>query len=247
MTRIIAHRGGALLWPENSLTAFRGALAAGADALECDVHLSADGEAMVMHDATLDRTSEGRGPLGARTASELAGVRLTGAGGEGVPRLLDLLGIVAGSSASLQVEVKADAAGRVDPRLLPRCLAEIDRAGPRARAEIIAFDAGTVAAAVAAGGLREVAWLFGAATLREIGLEGVLATAARLRVPAVETHEAALDAATLAALRGAGLRVGCWGANREPAIRRMLGLGADAIATDDPVLALALRDAARAG
>ncbi|MGH7342170.1 MAG: glycerophosphodiester phosphodiesterase family protein, partial [Candidatus Rokuibacteriota bacterium] len=51
--RIAAHRGGAGLWPENSLAAFAGALALGIDLLELDVHLSADGEVVVIHDATL--------------------------------------------------------------------------------------------------------------------------------------------------------------------------------------------------
>jgi len=77
--------------------------------------------------------------------------------------------------------------------------------------------------------------------LRHIGLEGVLAVARRAGAGMVETQEGAMDAALLGALRGAGLRVGAWGANHAPAIRRMLGLGLDAIATDDPVLALSLR------
>jgi glycerophosphoryl diester phosphodiesterase len=57
----------------------------------------------------------------------------------------------------------------------------------------------------------------------------------------VETHEAALDSELLGALRGAGLRVGAWGVNHAASIERMLALGVDAIATDDPVLAVAKR------
>ena len=59
-----AHRGGAALWPENSLLAFGNALALGVDYLELDVHLSRDGEVMVIHDATLERTTTGTGPDG---------------------------------------------------------------------------------------------------------------------------------------------------------------------------------------
>ncbi|HEY8613344.1 MAG TPA: glycerophosphodiester phosphodiesterase family protein, partial [Roseomonas sp.] len=160
MTEIIAHRGGAILWPENSMTAFRQAIAAGVDAVECDVHLSADGEPMVMHDATLDRTSNGRGPLGERMAAELSGVKLISAGGERLPRLSDLLALVAEGNAGLQVEVKANWHGRPDFDLLARVLAELDRFGLRSRTEIIVFEAEIAAAAVAAGGLRNVAWLF---------------------------------------------------------------------------------------
>jgi glycerophosphoryl diester phosphodiesterase len=241
MTEIIAHRGGAILWAENSMTAFREAIAAGVDAVECDVHLSADGEPMVMHDPTLDRTSNGRGPIGERTAAELAGVKLISAGGEGLPHLSDLLALVAESRVGLQVEVKANWQGRPDHALLARTLAELDRFGLRARTEIIVFEAEIAAAAVAAGGLRNVAWLFMPIMIRRLGPEGVVAVARRAGAPMVETHEMAMDEALLAALRGGGLRVAAWGANHAPSINRMLSLGVDAIATDDPVLALSLR------
>ena len=190
---------------------------------------------------TLDRTSNGRGPVAERSAAELAALRLIGAGGEGVPRLADLLALVAGGRGGIQIEVKADHQGRADRALLRKVLDALDGAGLRARAEIIVFEAEVAAAAVAAGGLRNVAWLFGPPMLRHIGLEGVLAVAQRAGVGMVETHEAAMDAALLGALRGAGLRVGAWGANHAPAIGRMLDLGLDAVATDDPVLALSLR------
>jgi glycerophosphoryl diester phosphodiesterase len=58
---VAAHRGGALLWPENSLTAFRHALALGVDYLETDVHLTSDGEVVVLHDPTFDRTTTDAG------------------------------------------------------------------------------------------------------------------------------------------------------------------------------------------
>jgi glycerophosphoryl diester phosphodiesterase len=69
---VFAHRGGAGLAPENTLPAFQRGLAEGADGLEFDVRLSADGVPMVIHDATLDRTTDGTGPVAARTAAELA-------------------------------------------------------------------------------------------------------------------------------------------------------------------------------
>ena len=77
-TEIASHRGGAFLWPENSLLAFRNALALPAEQLELDVHLSADGVPVVMHDATLDRTTDGSGPVRAKTTAELRRVRLRG-------------------------------------------------------------------------------------------------------------------------------------------------------------------------
>jgi glycerophosphoryl diester phosphodiesterase len=68
----IAHRGGSTLRPENTLAAFDHAVALGVDAIECDVHLSRDGEVVVIHDATLERTTEGTGPVAALTGAQLA-------------------------------------------------------------------------------------------------------------------------------------------------------------------------------
>ena len=64
MTRIAAHRGGGALWPENSLLAFQSAIALGSDLIELDVHQSRDGVVVVIHDATVDRTTEGAGAVG---------------------------------------------------------------------------------------------------------------------------------------------------------------------------------------
>src|SRR5690242_14287435 len=66
-----AHRGGSLLAPENTLVAFERGLSYGADALELDVHLTRDGEMVVFHDSTLERTTNGTGPIAARTLAEL--------------------------------------------------------------------------------------------------------------------------------------------------------------------------------
>lgn len=67
----IAHRGASDKAPENTLVAFERALEQGADALECDVHLSADGEVIVIHDETVDRTTDGHGPVAEMTVAEL--------------------------------------------------------------------------------------------------------------------------------------------------------------------------------
>ncbi|MGE0463637.1 MAG: glycerophosphodiester phosphodiesterase [Vicinamibacterales bacterium] len=71
---MFAHRGGAALAPENTLVAFEGGLSHGADGMELDVHLSRDGVPVVIHDATVDRTTNGTGPVASFTAAELAGL-----------------------------------------------------------------------------------------------------------------------------------------------------------------------------
>jgi glycerophosphoryl diester phosphodiesterase len=74
---VFAHRGGARLGPENTMLAFERGLGAGADGIECDVRLSADGVPVVIHDATLDRTTDRTGPVAALPACELALVDAT--------------------------------------------------------------------------------------------------------------------------------------------------------------------------
>jgi glycerophosphoryl diester phosphodiesterase len=82
---VIGHRGNRAHAPENTLVSLREAVALGADAVEFDLRVSLDGVLVVFHDATLDRTTDGNGPVAARTAAELgrldAGARFTSDGG----------------------------------------------------------------------------------------------------------------------------------------------------------------------
>lgn len=86
---VIAHRGASIEAPENTIAAFERAVELGADALELDVHLSADGQVVVLHDPTLDRTTNARGPVAARTVSDLrevdAGASFSPDGGRTFP------------------------------------------------------------------------------------------------------------------------------------------------------------------
>src|SRR5437660_4182396 len=113
----IAHRGGSKLRPENTLAAFDHAAPLGVDALECDVHLSRDRELVVIHDATLERTTDARGPVSSMTAAELArvdaGFHFTADGrqpfrdaGCGVPTLHQLLDRY--RDRMLIIEIKGD-------------------------------------------------------------------------------------------------------------------------------------------
>ena len=106
VARPIAHRGlhtGDARVPENSLAAFRAA-ADGGHPLELDVHLSADGVAVVFHDATLERMTGDPRPVAEVTSEELAGLRLLGSD-EHVPTLADVLALVEGRVPVL-VEIK---------------------------------------------------------------------------------------------------------------------------------------------
>jgi glycerophosphoryl diester phosphodiesterase len=238
---IVSHRGGAFLWPENSLEAFRQSLALPLEQAECDVHLSADGVPVVIHDAVLGRTTEAQGPVAALTAAELTRLRLRGAGHLRVPTLAEVAALFRGSAVQLQVEVKVAPGARPDPGLVAKSLAVLDAAGIRAQVRIIAFEADLAAAALRAGGLAGVIWLFEPRLVDAVGQEGVIGVARAHGFDFVETHVSALDEGFVARLRQAGLKVGAWGANHAETLRKAYALGLDAVATDDPVLALQLR------
>jgi len=244
MTRrpcIAAHRGGLFLWPENSARAFRESARLAIEQAECDVHLTADGEVVVMHDATLDRTTDASGPVVQKTLAEFRQARVRGTAGEAPPTLAEYLAILSGTPVAPRIEIKGDAQRRPYPGIVAKTLAALDAAGERSRAWIIGFQAEPMAECQAAGGLAGVAWLLEIPTLIDLGLEGVLAVAKRHGFAEIGMHERVLDAGLLGRLRAAGFGVGVWGANHEASIRRMIGLGVDLFATDDPPLAIRLR------
>ncbi len=246
-TRIAAHRGGALLWPENSLLAFRNALALGADLLETDVHLTADGEVVVLHDPTLERTTTGRGAVRNVRRADLAPLRLKARDGsvteEQVPTLAQLLDLLASGPAELLLEIKVDELRQRYPGIEEEVLGQLRERGLTGRTLIMAFETPTIER------LRQLD-----ATIRTVLLVG------RGRVeqarPAADevirwTREAGamvvgidyrvLDPQVLAAARRAGLTVAAWTVNEDGDLRRVLGLGVDIVISDRPDLALRLR------
>ena len=104
---VVAHRGSSYDFPEHSLQAYVDAIEVGADALECDVRLSADGQLVCLHDATIDRTSAGRGRVASMTLAELRAVEW-GPGVDGPLTLRELFELVAdcGRRVELAVETK---------------------------------------------------------------------------------------------------------------------------------------------
>ncbi len=239
--KIASHRGGALLWPENSLPAFRASAALALDQAECDVHLSADGAVVVIHDATLDRTTEATGPVVARRAAELAAIGLRGENAGHVPLLSDMLAALRDSPVAPRIEIKPDAAKQPYPGIVTRTLAALDQAGERARAWIIGFERDTMIEAQQAGGLAGVTWLFTRPDWQRIGARAAAVAARGHGFAEIGVAAASLDAEAVAILREAGVGIGVWGADDAATIRRMIGLGVDILATDNPKLALAIR------
>ena len=120
---VIAHRGGAGQWPENTLHAFRNAIESGADALEFDVHATSDGKLVVIHDATVDRTTDGSGRVDGMTWAALqeldAGYHWTPDGGASfpyrgmglkVPTLAEVLSTLPDARMIIELKAVSDAA-----------------------------------------------------------------------------------------------------------------------------------------
>lgn len=240
-TDIASHRGGAFLWPENSLLAVRHSLEWPVEQVEFDVHASADGEPVVIHDATLDRTTDGSGPVAAMRWAELRRLRLRGTGGETVPHLADVVGLIAASSQLVRMEIKADGQGRPYPGLVERCVAVLDAAGQRGRCVLMSFEAATVAEGTALGGFRDRVLLVESRPLRGMRPSDAVVAALSCGASELGVHVSVADEPLRDALRGAGLRLSVWGANHAPTVRRALALGVDAMASDDPPLAARLR------
>lgn len=239
--QIASHRGGAFLWPENSALAFRRSVALAVEQLELDVHLTADGHAVVMHDATLERTSDGQGAVRDRTLDDLRGLRLKGTDGEGIPTLEEAAALVRDAGKVLRLEVKADAQGRPYPGLVGACARALDRLAMRGRTVVMSFQPLTVEAAAGEGGFARRVLLLEAKPWRGMCVRAAIALCRSCGAEELGLAVGEWSAGSVAAVRDAGLGAGAWGANHEPTLRHGLGLGLDVITTDDPVLALALR------
>ncbi|GEO87133.1 MULTISPECIES: glycerophosphodiester phosphodiesterase family protein [Alphaproteobacteria] len=140
MTRITGHRGARNLWPENSLTGFRNVLDLGVDAIEFDVHLTDSGELLVIHDATLERTTDGEGPVRALTPQTRLSVKLKGSD-ETIPTLAEVLSVLSTADGlPLHVEVKSDETGTPYPGIVSRVAAELAAQGLAERSYLTSFD-----------------------------------------------------------------------------------------------------------
>ena len=143
---IIAHRGDSAHVPENTLAAFAAALEVGADLVEFDVQLTKDGQVIVIHDATLDRTTSGKGRVRDLTLAE---IRAFSAGypsrfgeghrGERVPTLAEALGLLK-DRARVMVEIKADSVtDDAEGGIEARSIAEVRKTGMEKDVALLSF------------------------------------------------------------------------------------------------------------
>jgi glycerophosphoryl diester phosphodiesterase len=232
--RWVAHRGAGKLAPENTLAAFRLGARYGYRMFECDVKLSADEVPFLLHDASLERTTNGQGIAGQLSWAELS--RLDAGSwhsrayaGEPIASLEAVARYCLGNGFALNIEIKptpgaesltgalvADAAARLWAQAPVGAMAPL----------LTSFSPDALEAAQTAqpqlprGLLLEQLWT------------GWLETALRLGCVAVVCNQALWDESSVRQARSAGLRMSSYTVNDEWAAERLLALGTDAIITD---------------
>jgi glycerophosphoryl diester phosphodiesterase len=245
MTDIASHRGGALLWPENSRIAFEQTAKLPVEQVEFDVHPTRDGKLVVIHDDTLDRTTDGTGPVAACDWADLQRLTLKGTGGQRMLLLDEVIEIFRPTSIVLRLEIKCGPDRVPYPGHPEKVIAELKLARVLERSVVTSFQLDTVLAAVAHGRPLRNVWLVLPQLQVDLGLERVIATAREAGVPMLGLRQNMLNAAVVASVRKAGLGIGGWACNDAAAIARLLDLKVDVFTTDRPDLAISQREAMR--
>jgi len=241
---IAAHRGGARLWPENSLTAFRGAIGLGVDLVELDVHQTKDGEVVVIHDPTLDRTTTGHGAVRDLSWAELGAVTIRGTANERLPRLAEVLALLRPSSVGLLLEIKSAPGGGRYPGVEERVLALLRAAKMTDRTRVMAFDWAILERLRALSTAVRLTGLLAHQGSERLG--GVPSLAPRLQTLGANDlgiERTLLTPEAVRAAHQAGLTIGVWTVNDGEELRRALAAGVDYVTTDQPDVALRLRAA----
>ena len=227
----IAHRGAGHLAPENTLAAFRLGAAFGYRAFECDVKLSRDGMPLLLHDATLDRTTPEHGAAGDRDWAQLSRIDAGGwhsraYAGEPIPSLQAIAAYVQRNGFALNVEIKPTPGQERETGLAvgTACLQLwADSASP------LLFSSFRPDALQ---GARESAPAIPRALLVDSLWPGWFEMAQTLECVAVVSHQELMNAGLARQLHDAGLRVWCYTVNEVASAQRLLGLGVDGLITD---------------
>lgn len=242
MTLIIGHRGARNLWAENSISGFNNLVDLNVEGVEFDVHLTRGGELLVIHDATLDRTAERHGPVENLEIGEHRRVMLKNST-DTIPTLDDVLAIFASTDLELHVELKKDKDGLPYKGLEALAAAAIDRHGLAERAVLTSFSL------VVLRTVREIAphiRTLNSYHMPDAETEGVLSGLhARLEVAdIIAVEKKLLDAHWDLIIANAPLsRLGVWVPNERTDLENWMNRGLRQVTTDNPDIALAVRDA----
>jgi glycerophosphoryl diester phosphodiesterase len=240
----VAHRGGAGLAPENTLASFRKGLEFEADAVELDVHLSSDGELVVMHDPNVARTTDGSGEIGGKSLAEIrrldASARYFGVpvGTQAVPTLQEVLDLIKGR-CGVQIEIKVRTDGSRYAGIERKVVEAVRRYGMTEQVVVLSFDFPTLGAVKAIDPKMRTCALISKGYLVGIGKAGPAAVGAEmtgLGVDFVGVDKAWLTPALYDQFRGRGLGVGVWTVDDEKLMRQFSDMGVDFITSNRPDL-----------
>ena len=248
--QVFAHRGGCDLGPENTIAAFDIGMSTAADGLELDVHLSADGVVVVHHDKTLERTTNGAGPIAARTAHELAqldagywfkrGEEYPFRGlGIGVPTLRDVLARYPAIPTIIEIKVYTAAMGAA-------VADEIRRADAMDYVCVAGF--GLASAHAARAALPRVAASAAHTEVRLAVYRSILRFPVRraayqtYQVPECAEAIRIVSPRFIRHAHAAGFKVQVWTVDEEPDMRRLLAWGVDGLISNRPDLAVRIRN-----
>ncbi len=233
MTKNFAHRGFSGKYPENTMLAFKKAVEAGCDGIELDVHLSKDGELVVIHDELVDRTTDGCGLVSDYTLAELKALDAS-AGYKGVygkneiPTLKEYFEFIKDTSIVTNIELKTGV--NPYPGIEAKTLAMIDAYGLRDRIIISSFNHYSVLR------MKEMAPDMQYGFLEESWIIDMAEYGAGHGVQCLHPIFNAVDEAYVKAARDKGLAINTWTVNTEEDIRRMAELGVDGIIGNYPDL-----------
>ncbi len=233
--RIIGHRGARASAPENTLAGIRQGHREGARWVEFDVKLTQDGEAILMHDDTLDRTTDGAGPVREVRLDEIrrldAGLRFGPAWrGERVPTLAEALDVLAELDMGFNLEIKPCPGRETETARVAVDIVRRRWGTPRPRPIISSFKPAALAAA------REAAPELPRGYLVDDLPEDWQSGVDRHACSAVHVGWRKLTRAQVRAVKDAGLPLLVWTVNEKPRARELLDWGADALITDCPAV-----------
>ena len=231
---IEAHRGARAEAPENTLAAFQRALDLQAHSIELDIHPAADGTLVVIHDDTLDRTTDGTGPVAALNLRDLrrldAGAKVhADFAGERIPALGEVMGRVAPTPTLLNIEIKRPPPGM---RVAEGVVQLLRHYGQADHYVVSSFDLNALLSVRRLAPEVKLALIGGAAD--------VLARARALRLPWIHCSHSSLTVELVRQAQADGIHVGVWTVNDPAQARHWAALGVERIITYDPRAILAL-------
>lgn len=242
MVLIVGHRGGRNVWAENSLGGFRNVARLPVDAVEFDVHLTRAGELLVIHDPSLDRTTQSSGAVVDLAPGAHRDVVLKDSGGETVPSLAEAMDILAPTGFELHLEIKSDAEHKPYPGIVPAVLAELSRYDLGDRVVLTSFDPAVleeVRAAVPNG--RRLASVDRASSERYGGFEATIRTMAALVDYVAIQKTLMTEHWDLICSILPPERLAVWTTNEPDELTHWLGQPVRSLTTDRPDLAVELR------